>query len=585
MITNKDYDITDVWKLVISGQDYNSRTNFYNTVDENLAYVMGDQWRGVKAGNLPKPVFNIIKRSRDYKVSSIMSQRVKGIYSVENISSTSEDQSEQQVLSLIEMMNNYAEIKWEKDKMDSKVRDCLMDGYTSGCYAIYTYWDANKKTGQNAEGDFCNEVIDGVNILFGNPNSTEVEKQPYIILLGRELVKALKKEAEENGVSKHLIDSITADTDTQYTAGDAGKIEIDRQSGESGKSSYAIKLWKEDGKVYYSKSTRFCVIKDKVDMKISRYPLAFGNWEKTKNNYHGRAECTDMLPNQRYINKQFAMIMLWMMNNAMGKVAYDSTVISGYSNQVGTAIPVNGSVNGAIQQLNAGNFNSGVLEVINLSIKETLQSLGVNDVVLGNIKPENTSAIIAVQKQSAVPLENVQSNLYQFIEDIFLIWAEFISTMYNVDRMIPQDIEGETGYVKFNGERLKDKLFNVKIDVGASNTWSEITSIQTLDALLQTKHITLKQYLKRIPDGIVPDKDTLIDEIEQQEMQQQQLQEQQMAMQEQQQTSQQPQVNKDQQYEEVAQMLEQLPPEQQQQFMQLSPEDQELAIEEFYSQQ
>ena len=66
--------------------------------------------------------------------------------------------------------------------------------------------------------------------------------------------------------------------------------------------------------------------------------------------------------------------------------------------------------------------------------------------------------------------------------------------------------------------------FSLKIDVGASTQWSEIASIQTLDALLDKQLISFKQYLERIYNGLIPDKEGLIDEVEQQEQAAQQQQ-------------------------------------------------------------
>ena len=580
-------EITELWNLVTRGQDYNERVGYYNTVDTNYAYIAGDQWRGVESNGLPTPVFNIIKRVRDYKVSAIMSQKPSGVYSIENISSNTEDPQEQELLQLVDIMNKFIEIKWEKEKMDSKLRQCLMDGFATGDYCIYTYWDTNYKTGQDVQGDFCCEVVDGVNVLLGNPNNTDVEKQPYIIIPGRDIVENLRKEAKANGISKMDYDKIVSDTDTERTAGEYGKIELDKQGEKTGKTSYAIKFWKEDGKVYFSKSTKYCDIRKKIDMGIKRYPVAFGNWEKMKNSYHGRAECTGMLPNQRYINKQFAMLMTWMMFNALGKVAYDSTRIPSWSNQIGAAIPVDGDLSNAIQQIPAGNFNSGVLEVVNLAMKETLNALGVNDVVLGDIKPDNTSAIIAVQKQSAVPLENQQAYLYQFIEDIYLIWAEFIIAKYTADRMLPQREGEETTYKKFNSLPLQDKLLNVKVDIGPSSHWSEITSMQTLDGLLKGNYITMIQYLERIPNGIIPKKQELIEELQAQMQQQQIMAEQQAMMQEQQmvaeqegqaQQEQQMQGEKEAQYEKMAQFMESLPPDVQDKLQMLPPEQMEVQL-------
>jgi hypothetical protein len=53
----------------------------------------------------------------------------------------------------------------------------------------------------------------------------------------------------------------------------------------------------------------------------------------------------------------------------------------------------------------------------------------------------------------------------------------------------------------------------IKLDVGASSYYSEIASIQTLDNLLRDGHIDILQYLERIPDGYIPNRRALIEEI------------------------------------------------------------------------
>jgi hypothetical protein len=561
----QDSDITDTWKKVQDGYNYNEKinfgdTNYYQMVSENYENVKGNQWAGVKSNGLPTPVINILKRVRDYKVSSLMSQQTTAQFSIENISSNTEDPQEQKLLGLVDVMNNLCESKGEKEKMDARFRECLMDSFTTGDMATYTYGDPNTETGQEATGDFHTELIDGVNVLFGNPNSNKVEGQPYIIILGRAVVTDLKEEAKANGIEKEKYDKITGDDDTEYTAGVRGKQELDRRGELQGKVTYAIKLWKKDGMVYSKKSTKWCDITEDVNLGIKKYPVCWGNWEKVKNSYHGQAEVTGMLPNQRYINKQLAMLMIRMMNNAMGKVAYDKNKIAGWSNQVGAAIPVNGDIGGAIQQLNSGNLNNGVFELFNLVTSETLQALGVNDVVLGDIKPENTSAIIAVQKQSAVPLENQQAYFHQLVEDQYLVWAEFIVRKYVADRQLPQRVDNETEYETFNAEPLQDKLINVKVDVGASSHWSEVTSQATLDQLLQGKYIDFIEYLERIGNGVVPKKQELIET-------RQQAQEQEA------------------EFEQMEQILNSLPPEERAMFDQLPETEQENYLREFMQQQ
>ena len=53
----------------------------------------------------------------------------------------------------------------------------------------------------------------------------------------------------------------------------------------------------------------------------------------------------------------------------------------------------------------------------------------------------------------------------------------------------------------------------LKLDVGASSYYSEIASMQTLDNLLMNGHITATQYLERIPDGYIPARRALINEL------------------------------------------------------------------------
>jgi len=61
--------------------------------------------------------------------------------------------------------------------------------------------------------------------------------------------------------------------------------------------------------------------------------------------------------------------------------------------------------------------------------------------------------------------------------------------------------------------KLKDVKLKIKIDVGASSYWSEITEMQTLDHLLRQDRINFLQWLERVPDGYIPKKDDLMAEI------------------------------------------------------------------------
>ena len=152
-------------------------------------------------------------------------------------------------------------------------------------------------------------------------------------------------------------------------------------------------------------------------------------------------------------------------------------------------------------------------------------------------RPDNTSAIIALQRAASTPSEITKQNLYQSIEDLFRIYIEFMAEYYGkryVDMPTPPQVEQALQFIQqdvpaevpmeFDFKVLKDMPMALKLDVGASSYYSEIASIQTLDNLLKMNKISVIQYLERIPDGYVPGRRDLILELKEQEKQAVQMQ-------------------------------------------------------------
>jgi hypothetical protein len=73
----------------------------------------------------------------------------------------------------------------------------------------------------------------------------------------------------------------------------------------------------------------------------------------------------------------------------------------------------------------------------------------------------------------------------------------------------------------FDFSVFKDMWLDVKADVGESSYWSQIASNQTLDNMLAQGHIDIVQYLERVPDEYIPQKEDLIAQVQQRMMQQQ----------------------------------------------------------------
>jgi len=236
------------------------------------------------------------------------------------------------------------------------------------------------------------------------------------------------------------------------------------------------------------------------------------------------------------------------MNNAYPKVVYDSTRIAKWSNAVGSSFGVEGDITGVAQQIEPGMMSPQIMQFIDATIQYTKEMLGASDAAMGDVTPNNTSAIIAVQQAAAIPLETIKMNLHQFIEDIGYIWLDTMIAYYG-EREITVTVLDDKVTKTIDFSKLRDLKLKLKIDVGASSYWSQISSIQTLDNLLALDRITFLQYLKGLPVGSINRREELISAEEDKEaMMEQQAQQQSQGV----------------PYEVVAQLIEQMPPELQQ---------------------
>ncbi len=514
-------ELTKDWELYEAGKRYNQQIlgadrNFYDVIDTNIAFASGDQWRNVTGEGLPKPVFNIIKRVKQFKIASLKSDNIAINIQPMEYRASSEDEVMQTNIHYADLTN--AEIKnvLENVNFDAKSRELLSDGFDTGDFCIHWYFDVDKipyKKYPDIKGMINAEIIDATNVMFGNPNIREVEKQPYIILIGRDFVKNLQSEYKKNNKTEDE-NIIQEDYDTNYMMGDNGKIEID--ADDYGKALYIIKYYKKDGIVYANKSVQNAYIYKDKKLDYECYPIAFNNWEHVKGCYHGRAETTGIIPNQIAINKMFAMVIYHLMLTAFPTAVYDADKVESWSNEIGAQIPVtnlNGSsIKNVAGYLEPATMSSQIMNAIELAMQYTKETLGVGDASLGNVTMNNASALIAVQKSNAVPLENVRANLYEFVEDCGRIIIDMMATNYGIRPVVMQQDEDRI-VEEFDFNKLKGMWLNIKADVGAASYFSEIASIQTLDNLLNAGRIEFIDYLKRIPDELIPQKQELINSL------------------------------------------------------------------------
>ena len=489
-----------------AGLSFNQGIDLYDCVQTNENFFIGKQWEGVKSNGLPTPVFNFLKRVVLFSVANVSTDNLK--LHAKRMPSSGQMPAYMAEL-LADILNDQFASIFEFNKMGSCIREFCRNAAVDADGCAYTYWDPDVDTGQPGKGAIRTEVLLNTQVMFGNPNSRDVQSQPYILIERRMLVKDARKRAKANGKDTELI---TADDK------EGGDPHLDQLGGD--KVTVLLRLWRDDksGTIHGYECTKNAEIRKEWDLGIKLYPITWMNWDYVQDCYHGQAMITGLIPNQIFVNKLFAMSMISLMTLAYPKVVFDKTKVAKWSNRVGAAIAVNGNVDGVAKIIDPASISPQISQFIDIAISYTQKFLGASDVALGDTRPDNTSAIIALQRAAATPMELTKQNLLQSIEDLGRIYMEFMSEYYGTRYV---EVTGPNGQgkviVPFDFSVLKEIPFTVELDVGASSYWSEIASMQTLDNLLMQGKISTVEYLKRIPAGQITDRETLIDVQEEQE--------------------------------------------------------------------
>lgn len=608
--------MTKAWERYERGRSYNNRLvpNQYDLVNTNIEFFAGNQWVNLAQTpamrRLPKPTFNIIKRVTSLFVASLTSSAATisfdelSYYSGDDLGGENHrgghapGEANGADVATAEVQNLL-----EKFKMDYRIREALFDGAQTGDYCAHFYWDAQAIPYGGAFGPYRGEIkmelVDGINVMFGNPNTPDVERQPYILIVGRDTVENLRREMEQHAGKQREDDEIMPDADYTFQAGVGGRTELEADA-EDGKALYVylyekrvheeddvdpetglprtqpeldeqgkpIQAKGEDGRplidpdgqpvyrtrrakkqvttVHVTKATRSCVIYENVDTGLSRYPIAWGNWEKQKNQYHGRALVTGIIPNQIFINTMFAMVMRHLQLVGFPKTVYNADLVSQWSNEIGQSIGVRGLMPGqdisqVAYNLQPADMSNQIIQAIDRAMTYTKDCLGATDAQLGNVKPDNTSALMVLQSNAEVPLENTRAGLYEWLEDIGGILLDMMGTYYGTrplvrDREFQEPVlDQATGLpvldpmtgtmltrtvtrrvmVDYDFSKFKHLWYNVRVNAGATNYFSEIAMVQTLDNLRRDGVLEILDYLERIPDKLIPRKEELVEDLKQ----------------------------------------------------------------------
>ena len=501
----------------------------------NERFYSGDQWQGVHCGDSrPLVRHNVIRRIGEYKMAVVGSAPAAVQFTAEGVPNTLPMQQKirryrqalcrgeacepltpaEEAQTVAAALTDYFITTSRRLGLDTLGRRALRNAYITGTGVLYTYWDDRVRTGMYADhtgttpirGDIACEVLDIEQVYPADPTLEELQEQPSILIAQQKPVAQLRREARRAGCA-----------DWECIRADDG--------GESPTAHATVltrfwKVWDEDGeqcRVYAQRVCRGVELRAAWDTGLRLYPLSLFRWEEQRGQAYGSSEIPYLIPNQIAINRTVSAGVWAVMMMGMPIMLVNGDVVTQpITNDPGQVIPVYGSgeeVQNAVRYVEPPVFSADFNENVQNLITETMTQAGISTTLLGDVKPDNTSAILAVREASLMPLQMIQNRYFSFIEQTARIWAEFWLTMYG-DRALKIEQPDGVWYMPFHADQYRELLLTIAVDVGQGSQYSENRSVETLDNLYKNGIITAKQYLSRLPQGFVPKLDALLQELE-----------------------------------------------------------------------
>lgn len=501
---------TDIWQIYEKGRSYHRRTGIYTDTDRNYRMYNGNQWEHANLGGIEPTQQNFIKPIVKYKISVIHDN----LYAINYSSLNFENQAfRAQAERYCKLLNSYAARIWEQDKMDFKGRRLTKDAAINDEGILYVDFDRKKMNP-------INEIVKKSEIYYGNENDDDIQNQPYILIRKRMAVSNAVDLAISKGMSEDKIELIVGDNDNYEESGEAAKDELDNMV------TVIYKMYKKDGTVYFSASTKQVVIIEDVDLGISLYPVAHFVWEEKEGSARGEGEVRCLIPNQIEVNRTLMRRVLTAKSQAYPYKVVDIKKITNPDalDTVGGRIEVNSQtiddVRKIVTTIPPAQMSPDVVQLQQELINVTRELAGAGDTATGQVDPEAASgrAILAVQQASQAPMTEQKESYKNFLEDVAKIWIEYL-TAYSEDGVNLEEefTDPKTGkeavrIVKVPKVAMEQLQATVKIDVTPKSVYDRFAQERTIENLLLNGLLSsqrlpeLKAYVEALDDDSVAPK-------------------------------------------------------------------------------
>lgn len=563
MENNRETRLNQIWKEHQDGKNYQKSIGLETSLPLCVDFFEGRHWGKVsdKTKTLPRPIFNQIEMIVESKDAGILATPLKIIFS---------SQESPDLASKLTAFNTQME---KEMKLEDVWSEMVCQASVEGSSFIHFYWDA-EAVGKRGEykGGVRAEIIEPLNITVHNPRETNIQKQKWIIIESRCEVESVKAMCR----NKRDANSIEPDNNENLRG--------EKEQDGSKLVTILTKYFKKDGEVYFEKATKNVFVceatalnpeinkklmktkedsaesnlpdnpqREIVGYKATLYPVEVYQYKKRKNCIYGRGEVEPIIPNNRTVNFNTAMMSKSVEDQGFGQiVAKEGAMNKGdkFTNDP-TRLLIDRYKGGqGFYPLQKQPFNPQTYQ-LNKDILETTRSVtGATEVMTGEIMGANQSgaSIAYLQQQAQKPIDNLAKRFRKFRQRCAEILLQFYVLFYEDKEFYNEVSEDEAKSIMqekmrnqglsddeiakglanmpsepvkfkdmFNGSEYQEYDFDITIEIGAGTQYSEIITVNILDNLLNGGKISLRTYYNIYPENLLPNKKDLLKDLDEQE--------------------------------------------------------------------
>lgn len=540
--------VTDLWRDFQRGRAYQSERGLTKLLPLCVKFYEGDQWAAPTKNtkNLPRPVVNVTKMICRSKKSSILSTPVRLRY---NTFDPARDVSK---------FNYFAEYIQKEIGMEVLDKRAIDSAVKKGTYVYHYYWDAEAR-GMNGSviGGLRCELLEPLNVFFADPTEADEQKQAWILIATRESVKAVLEKADR-GIDKDAIKSDEL-SDDPY---------VHKEQEESDLVTVLTRYFRKNGEVYCEKATKTTIVNkafpitpdvasarariDEVERsgedpaedglpdptesrietpsarKADLYPVVVGQYEPRDGCIYGMGEVEGIIPNQRAINFNLAMMLLSAQENGWGKYVVGKDALRGQviTNEPGQVLVDHTPGGGGIKRLSDHALPASPMQIVDSLTSLTRVVTGSSEVMTGETIGSNMSgaAIAQLQSQALQPVEDLKRSFWLVKEKQGKVLAQFFRFFYSSSQFtyLPdgEQDESQKRVDTFSSAEYTDVDFEVTVETIGGTNASVAGDINALESALKLGAITPKQYFEMYPKDALSNRSEIIRVLESAEGQQ-----------------------------------------------------------------